>query len=154
MWLCCIGAVRNLNEFQMDKKAGLLTKWYAPNVFSLHTFSAHLFIYLSSSFERFPDYGAGSGCRDRFVHSMDLFFDAVAKQSRDRANGAKPDPNSYTEIRRDTSGCKSCLQLIEFAGGFNLPGEVFQSHDIQEMGEAANDLVTWSNLSLPIHSIF
>lgn len=85
---------------------------------------------------------------------MDLFFDAVAKQSHDRANGAKPDPNSYIEIGRDTSGCKSCLQLIEFAGGFDLPDEVIQSHDIQEMGEAANDLVTWSNFGLPLHSIF
>lgn len=81
---------------------------------------------------------------------MDLFFDAVAKQSRDRANGAKPDPNSYIEIRRDTSGCKPCFQLIEFAGGFDLPGEVVQNHDIQEMGEAANNLVTRSNLGLPL----
>ncbi len=79
---------------------------------------------------------------------MELFFKAVAKQSRDRANGVIPDLNSYIEVRRDTSGCKPCFQLIEFAGGFDLPDEVVQNHEIQEMEEATNDLVTWSNVRI------
>lgn len=150
---CCLGAMRNPNEFQTDKKAGILTKWYVPDAFLSHTLSAHLCLfYFLSFFKRFLGYGAGSGCRDRFIHSMDLFFKAVARQSLDRANGVIPDLDTYIEVRRDTSGCKPCFQLIEFAGGFDLPDEVVQNREIQEMEEATNDLVTWSNVGLPLRS--
>lgn len=78
---------------------------------------------------------------------MDLFFTAVATQSRDRADGITPDLESYITVRRDTSGCKPCFQLIEFAGDFDLPDEVVNHELIQNLEEATNDLVTWSNVS-------
>jgi hypothetical protein len=99
-----------------------------------------------SFFKRFTR-TAGPGCRERFVHSMDLFFTAVATQSRDRTYGVTPDLDSYITVRRDTSGCKPCFQLIEFAGGFDLPDEVVNHELVQSLEEATNDLVTWSNVS-------
>ncbi|EKM77998.1 hypothetical protein AGABI1DRAFT_76352 [Agaricus bisporus var. burnettii JB137-S8] len=120
---CCIGVMQDPQSFQTKKRAGRLTKHF---------------------FKRFAK-GAGPGCRERFIHSMDLFFTAVATQSRDRADGITPDLESYITVRRDTSGCKPCFQLIEFAGDFDLPDEVVNHELIQNLEEATNDLVTWSN---------
>lgn len=82
---------------------------------------------------------------------MDLFFIAVAKQSDDRANGRIPDLESYITVRRDTSGCKPCFALIEYAARIDLPDEVMSHPVIMAMEEATNDLVTWSNVN---HSLF
>lgn len=79
---------------------------------------------------------------------MDLFFKAVAQQASDRAEGVIPDMESYITIRRDTSGCKPCFQLIEFAARIDLPDEVIEHPIIQSLEEATNDLVTWSNVRL------
>ena len=79
---------------------------------------------------------------------MQLFFAAVARQASDRMNGRIPDLESYIACRRDTSGCKPCFQLIEYAGGFGLPGEVVQHPLVQSLEEATNDLnlIAWSNV--------
>jgi hypothetical protein len=78
---------------------------------------------------------------------MDLFFSAVVKQADDRANGCIPDLESYITVRRDTSGCKPCFALIEYAARIDLPDEVMSHPVIMAMEEATNDLVTWSNVS-------
>jgi hypothetical protein len=77
---------------------------------------------------------------------MDLFFIAVAKQADDRAKGYIPDLESYIAVRRDTSGCKPCFALIEYAAQIDLPDEVMSHPVIMAMEEATNDLVTWSNV--------
>jgi hypothetical protein len=79
---------------------------------------------------------------------MDLFFKAVTVQARDRAAGFVPDLEDYIVVRRDTSGCKPCWALIEYASGLDLPDEVMEHPIIQSMDEATNDLVTWSNVSI------
>jgi hypothetical protein len=89
---------------------------------------------------------SGSGCTERFINTMDLFFIAVALQSNDRAKGWIPDLESYITIRRDTSGCKPCFALIEYAARIDLPDEVMSHPVIMAMEEATNDLVTWSNV--------
>jgi len=80
---------------------------------------------------------------------MDLFFKAVTIQARDRAAGIIPGLEEYIAVRRDTSGCKPCWALIEYAGGLDLPDEVMEHPIIQSLDEATNDLVTWSNVSIP-----
>ena len=77
---------------------------------------------------------------------MDLFFKAITIQARDRAAETIPDLEDYIAVRRDTSGCKSCWVLIEYASGLDLPDEVIEHPVIQSLGEAANDLVAWSNV--------
>jgi hypothetical protein len=98
-----------------------------------------------SFFKRFLQDG-GPGCTERFISTMDLFFTAVAQQSAHRAKRILPDLESYIPLRRDTSGCKPCFALIEYAAGMDLPSEVVNHPTIRALEEATNDLVTWSNV--------
>ncbi|PFH45586.1 hypothetical protein AMATHDRAFT_71495 [Amanita thiersii Skay4041] len=120
---CCVDAMRDPVGYETDKRAGVMTKSFFGRLVQT----------------------AGPGCRDRFIYSMELFFCAVAQQAYDRASGVTPDLESYITVRRDTSGCKPCFQLIEYAGGFDLPDEVVDHPLIRSLEEATNDLVTWSN---------
>lgn len=78
---------------------------------------------------------------------MELFFQAVQQQALDRANGTIPDLESYIALRRDTSGCKSSWVLIEYAHHLDIPDDVMDHPVIRSLGDATNDLVTWSNVS-------
>ncbi|KAF8905261.1 isoprenoid synthase domain-containing protein [Gymnopilus junonius] len=88
---------------------------------------------------------ATPGTQQRFIETFDFFFQSVTQQALDRATGVIPDLESYIALRRDTSGCKPCWALIEFAYNLNIPDEVMDHPTIHNLGEAANDLVTWSN---------
>ncbi|KAJ7578534.1 terpenoid synthase [Mycena floridula] len=88
---------------------------------------------------------AGPGCQARFKETLELFFEAVNIQARARDNNAIPDLESYIDIRRDTSGCKPCWALIEYALDIDLPDCVVSHPIIQSLNQSTNDLVTWSN---------
>ncbi|KXN89339.1 Alpha-muurolene synthase [Leucoagaricus sp. SymC.cos] len=88
---------------------------------------------------------ASPGTQQRFIETMDFFFQSVTQQALDRATGVIPDLKSYIALRRDTSGCKPCWALIEYARNLKLPDEVMEHPTILALGEATNDLVTWSN---------
>ncbi|KII87637.1 hypothetical protein PLICRDRAFT_112279 [Plicaturopsis crispa FD-325 SS-3] len=88
---------------------------------------------------------AAPGAQQRFIETFDFFFQAVAQQALDRDTGAIPDLASYIAQRRDTSGCKPCWALIEYANNLDIPDDVMDHPLIRSLGEAANDLVTWSN---------
>ena len=97
---------------------------------------------------------ASPGTLRRFSSTLLLFFDAVSRQAQDRATGQVPDLESYIELRRDTSGCKPCWALIAYANNLDLPDEVMDHPLVVSLGEAANDLVTWSNVRLAIFPYF
>jgi hypothetical protein len=84
------------------------------------------------------------------MSTMDLFFQAITIQAKDRRDGVIPDLDSYISVRRDTSGCKPCWALVEYANGLDIPDEVIEHPIVEALGEAANDLVAWSNVS-PSH---
>ncbi|KAJ6627882.1 isoprenoid synthase domain-containing protein [Mycena sp. CBHHK59/15] len=88
---------------------------------------------------------ASPGTQQRFIETFDFFFQSVTQQALDRAAGVIPDLESYIALRRDTSGCKPSFVLIEYANNLNIPDEVMEHPLIASLGEAANDLVTWSN---------
>ncbi|KAK0211241.1 terpenoid synthase [Desarmillaria ectypa] len=90
-----------------------------------------------------PD--AGPGAQARFKETLELFFEAVNIQALDRDRGIIPDLESYIDVRRDTSGCKPCWALIEYALDIDLPDEVAENEVIQALNQHTNDLVTWSN---------
>lgn len=85
------------------------------------------------------------GAQQRFMSTMDTFFQAITIQAKDRRDGVIPDLDSYISVRRDTSGCKPCWALTEYANGLDIPDEVIEHPVVEALGEAANDLVTWSN---------
>ncbi|KAI0076176.1 terpenoid synthase [Panus rudis PR-1116 ss-1] len=120
---CVMGALRDPYGFETDKAPGILAKDF---------------------FARYMEKG-GPGCIKRFIHTMDLFFNAVTQQAIDRRLGLVPDLESYIPVRRDTSGCKPCFALIEFAAQIDLPDEVVNHPTIMSLEEATNDLITWSN---------
>ncbi|THU82031.1 terpenoid synthase [Dendrothele bispora CBS 962.96] len=120
---CCIDAMRDPAGFQTDKRAGIMTKDF---------------------FGRFTA-TSGPANIERFIYTMQLFFDAVAQQASDRAQGVIPDLESYIAMRRDTSGVKPCFVLTAWSAGFELPEEVATHHVITTLEDAANDLITWSN---------
>lgn len=95
---CCISASRDPMNFQTENPAGKIYK---------------------SIFSRFMD-TAGPGCTERFIHTLDLFFTAAAKEVDNRAKGQIHDLASYTTLRRDLSGTKSCFALVELTGYFLL----------------------------------
>jgi hypothetical protein len=99
-----------------------------------------------SYFQRFLT-TASSGAAQRFIETMEFFFQAVHQQALDRRSGEIPDLESYIALRRDTSGCKPCWALIEYANGLYIPDDVMEHPSLVALGEAANDLVTWSNVS-------
>lgn len=88
---------------------------------------------------------ASPGTQQRFIETFDFFFQSITQQANDRAAGVIPDLESYIALRRDTSGCKTSFVLIEHAYNLNIPDEVMDHDLIRSLGEAANDLVTWSN---------
>ncbi|KAF8155792.1 isoprenoid synthase domain-containing protein [Crassisporium funariophilum] len=88
---------------------------------------------------------ASPGAQQRFIETFDFFFQSVTQQALDRAAGVIPDLESYITLRRDTSGCKPCWALIEYANNLDIPDEVMEHPILRSLGEAANDLVTWSN---------
>ncbi|KAI0775257.1 terpenoid synthase [Trametes elegans] len=120
---CVMRALNDPTGFETDKAAGKLAK---------------------SFFARYRR-TAGPGCTRRFIDTMDLFFRAVTQQARDRAQGDIPSLEEYISLRWDTSGCKPCFALIEYAAGFDLPDEVVSHPTIRSLEEATNSFVTWSN---------
>lgn len=99
-----------------------------------------------SLYKRIIQTASPGTCR-RFQETMDLFFQAIRHQALDRASGTVPDLESYIALRRDTSGCKPSWVLIEYAHNLHIPDDVMDHPIIRSLGEATNDLVTWSNVS-------
>ncbi|KAG1729370.1 isoprenoid synthase domain-containing protein [Suillus lakei] len=120
---CCMSAFRDPINFQTETYTGKMCK---------------------SFFGRFRETG-GPGCTERFIHAMDLFFVAAAKEADNQTKGRINDVESYINLRRHLSGCKSCFAFIEFASRIDLPDEVVSHPVIMAVEEAANDFIAWSN---------
>ncbi|KAJ7883181.1 isoprenoid synthase domain-containing protein [Mycena olivaceomarginata] len=83
--------------------------------------------------------------QDRFMHSLEAFFEGLEKQAKDRLVGKVPSFDTYIDLRRDTSGCRPCFVLIEYANNLRLPSRIMRDAIIQKLGDYTNDLVAWSN---------
>lgn len=120
---------------QVDKKV-----WFA-----LLRIDKFVNLILSSYWTRFIADGSPRS-QKRFVHTMDLFFKAITIQAHNRAANIIPDLEDYIVLRRDTSACKPCWAMVEYANGLDLPDEVMEHPIILSLDEAANDLISWSNV--------
>ena len=78
---------------------------------------------------------------------MHTYFHAVHQQASYRVDGIIPDLETYIEMRRETSGCKPSFDLIEYSLDMELPDYVIEHPVIMALNQAANDLVTWTNVS-------
>lgn len=87
------------------------------------------------------------GPAHRFKETLEQFFESVNLQAQDRDANQIPDLESFIDIRRDTSGCKSTFDLIEYAYDIDVPQEVLEHPVIEALKQGSNDLVAWSNVS-------
>ncbi|KAF7294073.1 Terpene cyclase [Mycena kentingensis (nom. inval.)] len=79
--------------------------------------------------------------QQRFVATFEDFFQGVQAQAKIRSTGTLPTLKEYIEIRRQTSACKSCWAVCEYAYNIFLPEEVRFHPILAGLDEAANDLV-------------
>lgn len=92
------------------------------------------------------------GPAHRFKETLEQFFESVNLQAQDRDANQIPDLESFIDIRRDTSGCKSTFDLIEYAYDLDVPQEVLEHPVLEALKQGSNDLVAWSNVSSPPHA--
>jgi hypothetical protein len=85
--------------------------------------------------------------QQRFKSNVQTFFHSVQQEASFRTLGLVPDLETYMEMRRNTSGCKLVFDLIEYSLDLELPDDVIEHPVIVALNQAANDLVTWSNVS-------
>ena len=80
---------------------------------------------------------------------MQMFFQAVHQQVFYRADGIILDIKTYIEMRCNTSSCKPVFNLVKYSLDLELPDDIIEHPIIVALNQGANDLVTWSNVSLP-----
>ncbi|KAJ7718889.1 isoprenoid synthase domain-containing protein [Mycena olivaceomarginata] len=91
-----------------------------------------------------PSLTTSQDTQDRFMHSLEAFFEGLEIQAKDRLVGKVPSFDTYIDLRRDTSGCRPCFVLIEYANNLRLPSRIMRDAIIQQLGDYTNDLVAWS----------
>ncbi|KDQ59128.1 hypothetical protein JAAARDRAFT_192672 [Jaapia argillacea MUCL 33604] len=87
------------------------------------------------------------GVHHRLTNTIQGFIHSMASEASSRAQDKFkiPDLESYIVTRRNTSGCKPLLSLVEFASGVDLADDVIEHPVVQGMREVANDIVTWAS---------
>ncbi|OAX38874.1 terpenoid synthase [Rhizopogon vinicolor AM-OR11-026] len=120
---CCISAFRDPINFETEKFGRKLCRSY---------------------FSRFRETG-GPGCTERFIHTMDLYLRAVAKEVDNHAKGCILDLESFIALRRETICVKPSLAFIEYAAQIDLPTEVVSHPNITAMENAVIDYAACSN---------
>lgn len=79
----------------------------------------------------------------RFHRSMRTYQDA--SQHLLNPTGI-PDLESYIYLRRDASGFRMVFDLIEYAGGLNLPEHALVHPILKHLIEQACDIIAWSEV--------
>ena len=79
----------------------------------------------------------------RFIHTFDLYTDAVARQALDRDCCNLRTINSYFEIRRRTIGAKPSFAILELRT--DIPDEVMTHPSIVTLVDASVDMIIIGN---------
>jgi hypothetical protein len=78
---------------------------------------------------------------------MEQYAHAVYQQVVSRVSKEDLDVEAFIDMRRDTSALRPIWAVVEFALALDLPDEVLEHPILLKMSEAANDMVSWSNVS-------
>ncbi|KAJ6588973.1 isoprenoid synthase domain-containing protein [Mycena capillaripes] len=128
----------NLSDDMDDRSTKTTADVVLNSLYHPHTFQSPARVgKMTRDFYKRMVLTASPGAQQRFIETFDFFFQSVTQQAQDRAAGVIPDLESYIALRRDTSG--------KYANNLDIPDEVMEHPLIASLGEAANDLVTWSN---------
>ena len=85
--------------------------------------------------------------RERFVLHFIEYIEATAKETSLRSNGTLLTLQEHINIRRDNGGLFPAFDIIEVVHGFTLPTEVLGDKNFQSIVLAANDMISFSNVS-------
>ncbi len=88
---------------------------------------------------------AAPGCTSRFVEAAQAYLDACVWEAQNRELGRAPDLATYKRMRLHTGGVNTCLALIEVTDDVRLPLEARSHPTLAALGEAANNVICWSN---------
>lgn len=89
--------------------------------------------------------------RRRFLHDFVLQWKGTRTESVNRATGRTPTLAEYPLLRRDSSGTRALLDLIEPTVGVELPSRLVSMPAWIDLTDALDDVVNWTNdlVSLP-----
>jgi alpha-muurolene/germacrene-A/gamma-muurolene/(+)-delta-cadinol synthase len=103
---------------------------------------------LSCSLWRRCTRDGGPGFQARLRENLGLFFDARHVQSEHRQMGVIPTTQDYIDIRRDSSGLKPLMDLLEYTLHMDLPDCVIEDPCMMSLKQCVNDFCTWSNVRI------
>lgn len=82
----------------------------------------------------------------RFIKSQRCYLEARHQLSINGAQGVVPDLESYIEQRRDASGFRMALDMVQYAGDVNVPDVLLEDPLFGRLHDHACDIATWSEV--------
>ena len=76
---------------------------------------------------------------------MELHLLATRWQDENRSRGMIPTMADYRRLRRHSGAVYTCFELIDVADGIDLPAEVREHELVEQLGDLANDVISWCN---------
>lgn len=88
---------------------------------------------------------------DRFMATLDAFFEAGVWEANNRLKGEIPPLADYLQMRPFTGGMFAYLELIELSESLLLPSDIRHHLMVQQLVTMTANIVSWANdvLSLP-----
>ncbi|MCC5669182.1 hypothetical protein LC653_36395 [Nostoc sp. CHAB 5784] len=88
---------------------------------------------------------ASSNLVNRFVNNFKDFFEVYTWEAENRAKNITPSLDTYIKMRSITGGFHWCLNITELVEGINLPTQVRECDEVQNLIRSANNVCTWLN---------
>ncbi|QKV68480.1 hypothetical protein HUT13_06550 [Streptomyces harbinensis] len=89
--------------------------------------------------------GMSAQWRTRAAATYTRFFRAYVEEAHNRRSGALLDEKTYITLRREAVGTGPCFDLIERAGHFELPEDLYWSPGVQTLLRGATDVIFLCN---------
>ncbi|WP_283138019.1 terpene synthase family protein [Rhizohabitans arisaemae] len=82
---------------------------------------------------------------DRWRTTVKEYLFAQVWEAANREADIVPGLGDYLVMRRITGATYTCLALIDVAGGYRVPADVWHHPDVQALRDIACDLIGWDN---------
>ncbi|PCH34836.1 terpenoid synthase [Wolfiporia cocos MD-104 SS10] len=82
--------------------------------------------------------------QQRFQRHYQAFRGARALSATDNEQLVIPDLESYVALRRDSSGVKILLDLIEYSAGLRIPDRIYAAPMLQQLRTDVCNIISWS----------
>lgn len=86
----------------------------------------------------------------RFSLDLERWLTGHARENAYRSAGSTPDPEQYTQLRRDGSTVFPTIDLMEVAEHVEIPATLYYGHAYQTLVTSTADIMCWIN---DIHSL-